>query len=644
MECMLCAEVSEYFGLPECEHKEVCSLCWYRLTIQLKTNSCPVCRNKCETIFIVSDPNFVYLNLSASSWGESYQGFTRDSHSGLYFESKHEMARLSSFKKLFCRICREELRNITEYKKHAKEKHTKLLCEQCMQSSKLFPAEQEVFDESELMSHRTSFHKKCNVCCNYFYDANTLVAHIKNSHYFCEFCPFEQRVAYLNVQNLEEHYKDKHFYCEMLGCKEARCFVFKKYEDFQEHFRQIHPACNIPKPKLAFRLNDEDRKCVFEDNQSKGPVNRPKIENSIEFPALAPSANTQKVLDYSKVISKPPSQVRFEHVPQAMKKNSSEVKRPKEQFREEFKIEVPGLRKNSPVLTKFDLIEKNISKLNNSHMTKEEFLLFIRSENILVDNDLKRKIRDKVWSNSDKEDIIFKLENPNHKKPPEEFKNQPVKRPLEVVKSDELTDEITQTLFENLILLNSGLIDPKDYVNSMKHFVSFADVDKALKLIKDNLGNQSLFQEILEWVQRLYKNPKPQSHVKPKLSNNPYQEKPVISQPKSVSMPVSDFPVLKSAKFAEIEETLIENLSLYKSEIISLTDFVDSCKQIVPVSEKDSAYSLIRQRIPNSKEVIEKLDKIYQNKIGFCEIKVGHEPNYNRRSRPYGRQRARRGK
>lgn len=417
----------------------------------------------------------------------------------------------------------------------------------------------------------------------------------------------------------------------MKACKEMKCFAFKKYEDFQDHYRQMHPTCVIPKPKLGFRVRNEEDKCVFEDTPVKGNRSLPQPNNSIDFPALAPSSAAPRAIDYSRVIQKSPQvQIKFDHVPQVPVK-APEPKRMRVEPIEENYSQIPGFRKTSPVLTKLDLLERNISKFNNSHMTKEELINFIRTEGIAVDNDLKKKIRDKVLSNSDKEDIIYRLENPEGRKIVEEEKKVGFSQP-KAENSEGLEERTMATLTENLILLNAGLISANDYVESMRFIVPSTDIDKAINLIRANLSSKKLLEEILQILnKRLEKKPQVR---KPDLSNNRFQQHQPVPKPKPVE--VQNFPPLKPHHFTEIEETLTENLAMYKSQIISLSDLIESFKVLVQSSEKEFLYSLVRESVSNPEEIIERLENLFSKKIGFCEIKVGAEPRPYRRGRRRG--------
>jgi hypothetical protein len=672
------------------------------MLVQLKSNNCPVCRASCQTIFIVDDPSLSYESLASTSWGETYQGFTKDMHSGLYFESKEELNRLAAIKKTSCQLCKVEFRNVTEYKNHAKEVHKKVLCEQCVQSSKLFPSEQSLFEENELVNHKKSMHKKCNVCGNFFYDTSGLVAHIKQNHHFCDFCPFEHRVAFLNFESLEKHYQEKHFYCELFECKRQKCFVFKKYEDFQEHYRKEHPGKIAPKPAMSFKVGVEEEKCVFEDNSQKrgqsGSV------SSTEFPALgAPAKSNSRALDYSKVISAPNAWVKPAYVPPKVN-----ISKPKEQPKEQPKRVERQPR--GEVIERFEspskpsLLEANISRINNHDMSLEEFVEFIRKEQIPIDNQLFVKLREKIVSNSDREDIIFRLNNPNYRKPHQNnpweekkgenlegngqnnrkikiedrfydrfgeekktgFKAQPDQvRPAGNSRHlDELSDKNIETLLDNICLLNTELIDVKDFALSIKEFISPQQMTLALEIIQSNLKDKSNYEKICKLISQ---GPvRPVNNRSMNQGNNRFVEQPRVVNNKSSNNRFlesqsenrsenrnafnsnnrflesqsenrnafnsnkrfesqeerlddkffPEFPPVNHEEISRVEEILTENLEMYKSKVISISELAKACADIISPQLKDVAFGIISKNVKDSKGIIDKLNEIMEGRRG----------------------------
>ena len=679
MECTVCAEESEYFGLPECEHKDVCSLCWFRMTTLLKTNQCPVCRHECKTIFIVNDIYLTFEELNVVGWGDQIEGFLKDIHSGMFFESKAELNRLAALKKVSCLICKSEMRNLNDYKNHAKNVHDKVLCDQCAQSSKLFPSEQSLFEAAELVSHKNSLHKKCNVCNNYFYDASNLVAHIKQSHNFCEFCPFEQRVAYIDYSSLEKHYIDKHFYCPQFECRRLKCFVFKKYEDLQDHFYREHPGQPVPKPALGFKVSNEEDKCVFEDTNMKRNQ-RPGDANLMEFPALGnPSQGKSKGLDYSRAIKKPmnawvqpafspPSGPVFAPAyapPRSQvqvkeeRKISKQEERPREQKPRQQREFYDNFTANkSP--PKLSVIDANISRLNSGNITREEFLDNIRNSINGLDQELIKKLRTEINSNSDREWVVHQLElkkSNSHRinKPVASDQWEEVKAPVQVF--DKIVNENTKknrfenqdlramdTLLENICLLNTGLIDENDFTESMKGFLKEDQIQPAIEIISENISQAHDLNSICNKLRSLFQKKDNRGNSmrnNPRGGRNHGFQNPVNKNNVHVSG-VQDFPPINHAEKMKLQEILIENLELYGSKLISLTELLKAFADVIEPGMREFAYEVINKNSDQGRDIIEKLREMLAqaNSRDMRAMPYDRRPrqgNRGRNQRPRGR-------
>ena len=641
MECTVCAEESEYFGLPECEHKDVCSLCWFRMTTLLKTNQCPVCRYECKTIFIVNDFYLTFDELNVTGWGDQIQGFLKDIHSGLYFQNKAELNRLAALKKISCLICKSEMRNLSDYKNHAKNVHDKVLCDQCAQSSKLFPSEQSLFESAELISHKNSLHKKCNVCNNYFYDASNLVAHIKQSHNFCEFCPFEQRVAYIDFSSLEKHYIDKHFYCPQFECRRLKCFVFKKYEDLQDHFYRDHPGQPVPKPALGFKVSSEEDKCVFEDTNMKRNQ-RPGEPNLMEFPALGnPSPGKSKGLDYSKAIKKPMNAwVQPASIPQNPSRNQFQVK-------EEKKASKPALRPREPEPKPRDqrefydnfrpsksppkpsIVEANISRLNSGSIGKEEFIDNIRNSSVVFNKELVSKLRKDINSNSDREWIVYQLEQKKNtgyaaSKPVVSERWEEVKAPAQgfdkvVVESknkNRFENQVLRdmgTLLDNICLLNTGLIDENDFTESMRGFLREDEIQTAIDIISENISQAHDLNSICKKLRSIFEKKNNKNNYARNNPAGPARNNGFQNQVNKNNFPVSgvqDFPPINHAEKMKLQEILVENLELYGSKLISLTELVKAFADVIEPGMRDFALEVISRHSTESRVIIDKLKEM----------------------------------
>ncbi|OMJ94691.1 hypothetical protein SteCoe_2027 [Stentor coeruleus] len=420
MECDLCTESFNNYCLTECGHKSICSLCWYRLRGILQKTACPVCRQECQTMFVTPNPHLSYDQAISTLWGDTYKGFIFDEVSIMHFENKSELLRLQNYRKLTCKICKTECKNFKLFKDHLLSLHNLRICELCTQNNKLFPSEQEIYTDNEIKTHRTTLHVQCNLCNFFFYDQRELLSHIKSQHFFCELCAVEKRTAFSNYFDLEYHFRQAHYLCEVEFCKRKKNVVFMTYDDLKDHYRYNHIGIRIPDPVFAFKVREEVKDAVVFDDGMAKPFSTQKInERNIdsEFPALAPEPVPTRILDYSRIKNQqgPKKQNAYpisynsnnlSHSPQKdNKKKDKPYKEPKE-FKEE-----KGKSANKSLME----LDKYIARLNNSHISLDQFIFWIFDQNITIDNQFISYIRRNVLSNSYQERIIQVLMNPVNK-------------------------------------------------------------------------------------------------------------------------------------------------------------------------------------------------------------------------------------
>ena len=588
-------------------------------------------------------------------------------------------------------------------------------------------SEQETFEEEDLKAHRNALHVKCNVCTKFFYDGSQLIAHIKTQHHFCEFCPPEKRLAYLDYRQLEAHYKQAHYFCSMFECKQSQHIVFVKYEDFREHYRMHHPGVNAPPPEMGFRVNageEDGRNNVFVDNPGKGEKN-PKMDNrriEMDFPALAPPKSERRILDYSRVINKPPANVwvQPQNFPRAYNYGGEE-RRPKTASKKtekknynnpSWEVQNSSERKQSPVvLNDTAKIERAFERINAGEMTVDEFVGWFRSERFQLDNSMVTAIRSKILSNSDREKIIYVLQSPskNNKKNEGEFKNPAAdfpyyqsfptehvkveikqnrfeefegrkqKNPYFLEENEEekriphfqpmiypspqkkpnLPEHITSTLAENIMILNSGLIDNKIFVTSLLAFVPQTDIETVLMIIRERITPETRATAIIKEVKDKMKETPMYREYPPLPSQKSinYSMKAMIARPVPAKKTpekqeyIAPTPVQKTpAKYenslptpvqkniAMYESTLRENISFLNSGLISLRELAAACVEIIPPEDISNASAIIRQLVTNkssAENIIKEMDKLRNSKNAnkqnnFKVVNLPPEPKQSR--------------
>lgn len=515
MECALCTEVHTYFGLPKCGHKSICSLCWYRMRSILDSKSCPLCRQTSDYVFITSSATLEYDSILRTGWNDSFKGFTLDMKSQIYFEDQAELQRLLNFKQLACKYCTLEIKNFPQYKDHIFRFHNKKICEVCLNNNKLFPSEQELYEDSQLNIHKINHHSQCDLCFDYYYDQRKLLEHIKSKHFFCELCDVTKRTAYSNYSDLEGHYRQAHFLCEVGICRDETHIVFMCYDDLKDHYRSNHIGIPVPAPVCAFRVRDDEEKpeMFFEDVESKN-YSVPKIteqNKDFEFPALgglgSSSVTEQKnVIDYSK-ISKKKNQKKA--CPEVF---SNDLFPSTPESKPEPK---PKANKNVKK-QELPLLEKNIARLNNGHITIEELVEQLQDkdrENISATISTIRRL---VLSNTNKEKLVKELEKPQKRvvdTNPVKQENLPKNKPVLIEEEKKISSKNAKvqqswpgesfpalgdakapkvktefnTLLENIVIYNNKLITAKYFVDSILEFMPRSEVNLYRKTIRDKV-------------------------------------------------------------------------------------------------------------------------------------------------------------
>jgi hypothetical protein len=508
MECALCTEICTFYGLTECGHKSVCSLCWYRLRSTLKSNSCPVCRHDCTFLFIVSDFQLTYESVFKTMWGDSFPGYIHDEMSNVHFKDHSELLRLQNFRKILCKVCAQEFKQLKQLKDHLSTFHALKVCDLCVHSNKLFISEQELYEEEGHKLHKITQHAQCDLCYDYCYDQRELLAHIKSSHFFCELCVIEKRTAFNSYPDLEAHYRKAHYLCEVQICREITGVVFLCYDDLKDHYRSEHPTLAIPNPVLGFKTADADDDSEFREEIVTKNYKPPKIDETnkdLEFPALAPAPVETKTIDYSKLKKKKPNltENNFPRIPA------------KEPF--EFKSEKKDKKNKNNPKKEISELEKNILRINNSHLTVEEFAEWVVNQNICVDSALILTLRNKILSNSNREKIIALLQTPRpmpKKSPkPEEEEKKTIAKPASTKKlkpqgfspesfpalgpERKIVPKTTvQTLIENITILNNGLIDNKCFVQSLLEFVPRDEINSMKQIIRQKVKPEKVNEVI----------------------------------------------------------------------------------------------------------------------------------------------------
>lgn len=593
MECALCTEVHTHYGLTKCGHRSICSLCWYRMRSLLDLKSCPLCRQNIEYLFITSSPSLQYDSIVSTGWNDSFKGFTLDIQSQIYFEDQSELQRLLNFKQLSCKFCTLEIKNLAHFKDHLLRFHNKKICEVCLKHNNLFPSEQELYEDLQLNIHKINHHSQCDLCFDYYYSQRHLLEHIKNQHFFCELCDVVKRTAFSNYADLEVHYRQEHFLCEVGICREEMHVVFMCYDDLRDHYKSNHFGIPVPVPVCAFKVrnHEESPEMVFEENYAKNysvPVITAENKD-FEFPALGGPSSTaeeKKTIDYSKISKKKPKKPKPEIFSSTFFPPTPESK-PEPFLKTSKKVQKQEL---SP-------LEKNIARLNNGHMTIEEFINQLPEKDRENLSSTITTIRKLVLSNTNKEKLVQELERPQKRRekpnfysetqeskqlPKEEAKkitatakkSQPLLSEhfpaLGDAKAPKVKSEFS-TLLENIVIFNNKLITAQYFVDSLLEFMPRTEVTLYRKTIKEKIRPEARANEVLNLF----------DHVILMTANE--SEYPSLVSKKEIK------PALKKNDFPSMSSANVNNVKVVQSdkEYPSLVSSKDEYPSLIPPNDKD---------------------------------------------------------
>jgi hypothetical protein len=334
-----------------------------------------------------------------------------------------------------------------------------------------------------------------------------------------------KRTAYRTYEDLEAHYRQAHHLCEVSFCRNEMHIVFLCYDDLRDHYRSNHPGINVPQPVCAFKIRDEEEKPVmFFDDVSSKNYSAPKISEEtkdFEFPALGGNSSSKKeVLDYSKIGKKNQGKSENSIFPQSFFPAPAETQGValKTQVK---KNKVKKRQEQSEIM-------KNISRLNNNHLTVHEFLTLIPQENLLAIPETIQIIRNQVSLNSFREKIVQdlekmmktrqKLENPQKSQIFEQEEKKSLRKPeiiekpppksfdqssfpvLGNVRPSKAKSELN-TLLDNIAIYNNKLISAKCFVENLLEFMPRSDVSLFKNTIKEKV-RQDGRAEVLNILER----------------------------------------------------------------------------------------------------------------------------------------------
>ena len=208
------------------------------------------------------------------------------------------------------------------------------------------------------------------------------------------------------------------------------------------------------------------------------------------------------------------------------------------------------------------------------------------------------EIRNKILSNSEREKIIYLLQqSPNEiherknqfeevklKNNPYYFEENKIEhvisdRNIEISNKQNISNHIFNTVLENIVILNSGLINNSIFVNSLMEFIPQDRFEQVYTVIREKVIPGNRANEVIKMIQAKLANSfvnreYPALPNNEKNNSNAFYSKPMISKPEI------------NRKY---ENTLKENINLFNLKLITAQELAVSCNEIIPKNDYHSA-------------------------------------------------------
>ena len=237
VECSLCYESTQYVGVGQCGHEEICWLCSLRLLWICKDKDCAICKEPIGSLSI----RRVSSNVGSNT--DHVFREVRFSDDGILKEAKRLVSYTCPFP------CGEDpvfnFRSLSDLQTHLKRDHDgQIFCSICLDHRQSFLPEQPLFGPTELTAHNKSEHPSCDFCSKEkkFYSTDELMVHMNQAHFKCVVCDRldYRNEYYANFDSLDKHFEESHFRCEYPECREQRFVVFGEEEDLRLHWLEKH--------------------------------------------------------------------------------------------------------------------------------------------------------------------------------------------------------------------------------------------------------------------------------------------------------------------------------------------------------------------------------------------------------------------
>ncbi|CAO1626040.1 unnamed protein product [Sympodiomycopsis kandeliae] len=240
--CWICAEPVKLYSLGPCNHR-TCHICAIRLRALYKVQECTFCKASLDQLIFTKDPEKPFTAFAGPELPYS------DAKLKISFEDKESMQDTLILLRFNCpdERCDVASAGWADLKMHARRDHDRLLCDLCIRNKKIFAHEHTLHTTQSLTAHMKQDHRFCEYCANYFYSDDELFVHMRDRHEQCHICKASGNEAerwkyYKDYNMLEQHFRRQHYLCPTRECLEKKFVVFDSEMDFKAHQVQEHGA------------------------------------------------------------------------------------------------------------------------------------------------------------------------------------------------------------------------------------------------------------------------------------------------------------------------------------------------------------------------------------------------------------------
>lgn len=240
--CWICAEPAKLYSVGPCNHR-TCHICAIRLRALYKVRECTFCKASLDHLIFTASPDKNFGDFTPADLPHS------DKRLAVSFENQEALEDTLILLRFNCpdERCDVASTGWGDLKMHAKRDHDRLLCDLCIKHKKIFTHEHTLHTSQSLAAHMRQDHRFCEYCHQHFYSDDELFVHMRDRHEQCHICKASGNEAdrwkyFRDYAMLEQHFRAAHYLCPVKDCLEKKFVVFESEMDFKAHQVAEHQA------------------------------------------------------------------------------------------------------------------------------------------------------------------------------------------------------------------------------------------------------------------------------------------------------------------------------------------------------------------------------------------------------------------